>query len=61
MTQKDYLLEQMTWPEALEAFRRTSVVVLPIGSTEQHGPHMPVGTDFWSRRIWPGGLEPGPT
>jgi creatinine amidohydrolase len=46
MAKKKYLLEQMTWPEAKEAFERTSVVVIPIGSTEQHGPHMPVGTDF---------------
>ncbi len=46
MSKKRYLLEQMTWPEAHEAFRRTSVVVIPIGSTEQHGPHMPLGTDF---------------
>lgn len=43
---KKYLLEQMTWPEAKAAFERTSVAVIPIGSTEQHGPHMPVGTDF---------------
>jgi creatinine amidohydrolase len=46
MANKKYLLEQMTWPEAQEAFRRTTVVVMPIGSTEQHGPNLPVGTDF---------------
>jgi creatinine amidohydrolase len=44
--EKPYLLERMTWPEAQEAFERTSVVVIPTGSTEQHGPHMPLGTDF---------------
>ena len=44
---KQYLLERMTWPEAKEVFDRdTCVVVIPIGSTEQHGPHMPLGTDF---------------
>ena len=47
MGKKKYLLEQMTWPEAKERFDRdTCVVVIPIGSTEQHGPHMPLGTDF---------------
>lgn len=47
MAKKKYLLEHMTWPEALEAFsRKPCVVVIPIGSTEQHGPHMPLGTDF---------------
>jgi creatinine amidohydrolase len=46
MSKKRYLLEHMTWPEAQQAFARTSLVVIPIGSTEQHGPHMPLGTDF---------------
>ena len=41
-----FLLERMTWPQAQAAFRRTSFVVVPIGSTEQHGPHLPLGTDF---------------
>jgi creatinine amidohydrolase len=43
---KGFLLERMTWPQAQEAFKRTAVVVVPIGSTEQHGPHLPLGTDF---------------
>lgn len=47
MAKKRYLLEHMTWPEAKEAFeRKPVVVVIPTGSTEQHGPHMPTGTDF---------------
>src|SRR5512142_3340323 len=41
-----FLLERMTWPQAQAAFKRTSFVVVPIGSTEQHGPHLPLGTDF---------------
>jgi len=44
--EKPYLMERMTWPDVQEAFERTSVVVVPTGSTEQHGPHMPLGTDF---------------
>jgi len=47
MSDKKHLLEQMTWPEALKAFSgNTTVVVIPTGSTEQHGPHLPLGTDF---------------
>ena len=41
-------LEGRTWPEverALAAGRRTAVV--PLGSTEQHGPHLPLATDSW--------------
>jgi creatinine amidohydrolase len=40
------LLAEMTWPEAQEAFRRTHVAVVPLGSIEQHGPHLPLGTDW---------------
>lgn len=35
-------LDDLTWTD-LE--RRRHTVVVPIGSTEQHGPHLPLGTD----------------
>jgi creatinine amidohydrolase len=41
-----FLLERMTWRQAQAAFARTTFVVVPLGSTEQHGPHLPLGTDF---------------
>ncbi|MDA8117974.1 MAG: mycofactocin biosynthesis peptidyl-dipeptidase MftE [Actinomycetota bacterium] len=38
------MLGDLTWPEAGElAPRRT--LVIPVGSTEQHGPHLPLCTD----------------
>lgn len=38
-------LQQVTWPE-VEAYLETSdAIVIPIGSTEQHGPNGLVGTD----------------
>lgn len=37
-------LAQMTWPE-VDALSRDVVVVLPTGSLEQHGPHLPLFTD----------------
>ena len=40
-----YLLEDMTYVEAKEAFERTDLVIIPVGSNEVHGPHMPLGTD----------------
>lgn len=43
---KESQLERMTWVDALRAFKETQTVVIPTGSTEQHGPHMPLGTDF---------------
>ena len=39
------LLEQMTWVEVREAAAGGLPVVLPMGSTEQHGPHLPLNTD----------------
>ncbi|MEA5457273.1 creatininase family protein [Sinomonas sp. JGH33] len=35
----------MTTDEAREALRRASVAILPIGATEQHGPHLELRTD----------------
>jgi len=36
-------LAVVTWPEVDAAARR--VLLLPLGSTEQHGPHLPLATD----------------
>jgi creatinine amidohydrolase len=38
-------LEDMTWEEVSEALDETDVVIIPVGSTEQHGPHLPLATD----------------
>ncbi|HWC77192.1 MAG TPA: creatininase family protein [Blastocatellia bacterium] len=34
-----------TWKEARESLARGVVVILPVGSTEAHGPHLPLDTD----------------
>ncbi len=36
-------LSEATWPEVRDL--ETDLAVLPVGSTEQHGPHAPLGTD----------------
>jgi len=38
-------LEQMTWQEAGEAYKKCKVAVLPTGSHEQHGPYLPICMD----------------
>jgi len=39
-------MEKMTWPEIKSAVESGSTtVVVGIGSTEQHGPHLPTMTD----------------
>lgn len=38
-------LDDLTWPEIQAAAERDAAVILPIGSTEQHGYHLPLCTD----------------
>jgi creatinine amidohydrolase len=35
----------MRWPEIEEVLKKPNVVLLPVGSTEQHGRHLPVNFD----------------
>jgi creatinine amidohydrolase len=44
-------LARMTSPEAREAMAASRTVVLPIGSIEQHGPHLPNGTDTMAAEL----------
>jgi len=39
-------LQDMTWLEAEAAFKAKAVAILPVGSTEAHGPHLPLQTDL---------------
>lgn len=41
------LLSEMTWLEVREAVERNALLVLPTGAIEQHGPHLPLGTDTY--------------
>jgi creatinine amidohydrolase len=38
-------LEQMTWLEVRTEIEAGTPIVLPVGAIEQHGPHLPLGTD----------------
>ena len=38
-------MEQITMDEFAAEIKRGRIVVLPIGATEEHGPHLPLGTD----------------
>ncbi|MDY7032547.1 MAG: creatininase family protein, partial [Thermodesulfobacteriota bacterium] len=40
-----FVLGEMTWPEAKKLFQKVDVALLPVGSIEQHGPHLPLDTD----------------
>jgi creatinine amidohydrolase len=40
-------LPHMSWSEVEEALKQTDVVIIPVGSIEQHAKHLPLGTDFY--------------
>jgi len=40
-----YIYSDLTWPEVNEAVAMKKVILLPVGSTEQHGPHLPLDVD----------------
>jgi len=42
---KNYL-PHMTSPEVAELLTRSDMVIIPVASLEQHGNHLPIGTDF---------------
>lgn len=39
-----YIADQ-TWPDLADYVAEESVAIVPLGSTEQHGPHLPLSTD----------------
>ena len=40
------LLSEMSWPDVRRAIEEERMVILPVGSTEQHGPQLPLDTDI---------------
>ncbi len=44
---REYRYNRLTWAEMNEAIAMQKVVILPTGSTEQHGPHLPLDVDVF--------------
>jgi creatinine amidohydrolase len=42
---KIFKLEELRWPEIDALDRERTLLVLPVGMIEEHGPHLPVGAD----------------
>ena len=40
-----YELAELTWEDVRDLDRARTVVLLPVGAIEAHGPHLPLGTD----------------
>lgn len=45
-----YFIE-LTQPEIAEQLKDNPLVILPAGSVEQHGPHLPSGTDIFAANV----------
>lgn len=45
-----YFLE-LTQPEIAAQLKKNPLVILPQGSVEQHGPHLPAGTDIFAANV----------
>ena len=45
MDQDSYALDALTWREVGRLLARDSRLLFPVGALEQHGPHLPLGTN----------------
>jgi creatinine amidohydrolase len=43
-------LDEMSWVEVENLNKDKTIIFLPIGPVEEHGPHLPLGTDFFAAR-----------
>jgi creatinine amidohydrolase len=41
------LMQEMKWKEAEKEMKTAGVALIPVGATEQHGHHMPLGSDTY--------------
>jgi creatinine amidohydrolase/Fe(II)-dependent formamide hydrolase-like protein len=51
MRMRSYYMGELTWVDVKEFLSKHDVAIIPVGSCEQHGPHLPLDTDaydaFW--------------
>ena len=43
-----YVMQEMTWPDVRDALKEARLAILPVGSHEQHGPHLAMSVDIAS-------------
>jgi creatinine amidohydrolase len=46
-TRRPLVLQEMTWEEVRAYLTKNDMVIIPLGSTEQQGPHLPLGADYY--------------
>ena len=45
-----YRLDEMAWPDIEKSDREKTLIFFPVSPLEEHGPHLPIGTDFYGAR-----------
>jgi len=61
----DFMWETLKWPEIAKRLTLVDTAILPCGSIEQHGPHLPLDVDFFdavllARRVAESCQQPRP-
>lgn len=51
------ILREVSWFDLKGALTEETIALIPVGSTEQHGPHNPLGTDHMIAEALAGGLK----
>jgi creatinine amidohydrolase/Fe(II)-dependent formamide hydrolase-like protein len=46
-SRRDFVWGQLTWPQIDRYLKSVDIALLPVGATEQHGPHLPLDTDTY--------------
>ena len=49
-TKKTFQFEELNWKQIDSLNRDTTIIYIPISPLEEHGPHLPIGTDFLTSR-----------
>ncbi|MCX6566114.1 MAG: creatininase family protein [Candidatus Aminicenantes bacterium] len=44
---KPLVLQEMSWIDVRDYLNTSDMVIIPLGSTEQHGPQLPLGSDWY--------------
>lgn len=44
-------IADMTWLEVEDAAKKGAIMLVPLGVIEQHGPHLPLGTDIYAASL----------
>ena len=62
---KDVLWGHLTWPQIDQYLKKVDIALLPVGATEQHGPHLPLDTDafdadYLARKVAEACTDPRP-